>query len=470
MKPLVSVIVPIYNAAPYLQETLDSILASTYRPLEVVMVDDGSKDDSRKIAQDICNVHPECRIISQENKGVSAARNTAIRAANGKYILPVDADDKIADTFIEKAVQVIENNNNIRAVGCRCWMFGAVNKEWNLPTFSHALLARKNMIPATALYRRLDWERCGGYCEEEIYREDWDFWLSMMELGGTFHKLNEVLFYYRISAGSRRVLAQGRKNVIVDAINRRHPEYLRKYLGGPLHYRRSWSRFINLFRKETIVGNYVKWEEGEVIHAKRNVLRNFNDWISKQFATPSVWRGIIYGWFATSKAQRSYEYAKRLVGLTPTPIAYREVRYCGVLRQSWYVCQKSECKYTFNDLIHNKSFPNREQILQAIGRFTAELYKLGVYHQDYSGGNILFNEDGSKIEIIDLNRIKFYKKMPIQRGLQLFERLTIDKEALSILGAAFAQLLGLDKDFVINYIITHRWKKHIKQGITNLYE
>ena len=73
MKPLVSVIVPIYNAAPYLQETLDSILASTYRPLEVVMVDDGSKDDSRKIAQDICNVHPECRIISQENKGVYAA-------------------------------------------------------------------------------------------------------------------------------------------------------------------------------------------------------------------------------------------------------------------------------------------------------------------------------------------------------------------------------------------------------------
>lgn len=470
MKPLVSVIIPIYNAAPYLQETLNSILASTYRPVEVVMVDDGSKDNSLSIAKSYCDQHPECQVIAQENKGVSAARNAAIRAAKGTYILPVDADDKIADTFIEKAVKVIENDNNIRVVGCRCWMFGAVDKEWNLPQFSHARLARKNMIPATALYRRVDWERCGGYCEEEIYREDWDFWLSMMELGGTFHKLDEILFYYRISTGSRRVLAKGRKKLIVEAINRRHPEYLKKYLGGPLHHHRSWSRFINFFRSETIIGNYEDWEDGEVIQAKRNVLRKYNGFISKQFAVPSLWRGIIYGWFCKSKAQRSYEYAKRLAGLTPTPIAYREIRYCGILRQSWYVCQESECKYTFNDLIHNKEFPHREQILQSIGRFTADLYKRGVYHQDYSGGNILFNGDGSKIEIVDLNRIKFYKKMPIKKRLQLFERLNIDKDALSILGATFAQLLGLDKDRVINHIITHRWKKHVKQGITNLYE
>ena len=470
MRPLVSVIVPIYNAAPYLQETLDSILASTYRPIEVVMVDDGSHDDSLTIAQKYCERHVECQVIAQNNRGVSAARNTAIKAAKGTYILPVDADDKVADTLIEKAVEAIESDNNIRVVGCRCWMFGAVDKEWKLPKFSHSLLARKNMIPATALYRKADWERCGGYCEKEIYREDWDFWLSMMELGGTFYKLNEVLFYYRISKDSRRVLAKGRKKFIVDAINRRHAEYLKKYLGGPLHYQRSWSRCINFFRSETIIGKYANWEEGEIIHDKRNKLRKYNGYISKQFAIPSWGRGLIYGWFCKSKAQRSYEYAKRLTNLTPTPIAYREIRYCGILRESSYVCQESECRYTFNDLIHNKTFPYRQQILQSIGRFTAELYQRGVFHQDYSGGNILFNEDGSKIQIIDLNRIKFYKKMPLKKGLQLFERLNIDKDALAILGATFAQHLGLDKAFVINHIITHRWKKHVKQGITNLYD
>ncbi len=470
MRPLVSVIVPIYNAAPYLRETLDSIVASTYRPMEVVMVDDGSKDDSLQIAQDFCALHPECRVISQPNQGVSVARNNAIRHAQGQYILPVDADDKIANTLIEKAVQVIENNDDIRVVGCRCWMFGAVDKEWKLPPFSHALLARKNMIPATALYRKADWERCGGYCEEEIYREDWDFWLSMMELGGSFYQLNEVLLYYRITSDSRRTLAKGKKRIIVDAINRRHPAYMQRYLGGPLHYHRSWSRFINFFRREKIVGNYADWEKGEIIHAKRNILRNYNGFISKQFATPSLWRGIIYGWFCKSKAQRSYEYAKRIAGLTSTPVAYREIRYIGILRQSWYVCKQSECKYTFNDLIHNKSFHNRTEILKAIGCFTAELYKRGIFHQDYSGGNILFNEDGSRIEMVDLNRIKFYHHIPIKKGLKIFERLNIDKEALSIMGTAFAQELDLDAEYVINYIITHRWKKHIKQGITNLYD
>ena len=469
MNPLVSVIVPVYNAAPYLRETLDSILSSTYRPIEVVMVDDGSRDDSLTIAQTYCKQHIECRVIQQENRGVSAARNTAINAAKGVYILPVDADDKIADKFIEKAVDVINRDDNIRVVGCRCWMFGALDKEWKLQKFSHELLARKNMIPATAMYRKSDWERCGGYCEQEIYREDWDFWLSMMELGGTFYKLNEVLFFYRISMGSRRTLAQKHKKIIVDAINRRHPEYMQKYLGGPLHYHRSWSRFINFFRSEKIVGHFSEWEGGDVIYAKRNTLRKYNGFISKQFATPSLWRGIIYGWLCKSKAQRSYEYARRLAELTPIPIAYREIRYCGVLRESWYVSQESKCKYTFNDLIHDKSFPYREQILQSIGRFTAELYQRGVFHQDYSGGNILFNEDGSKVEVIDLNRIKFYKKMPLKKGLQLFERLNIDKDALSILGATFAKSLSLNEDFVINYIITHRWKKHVKQKITNLY-
>ena len=86
MKPLVSVIVPIYNAASFLKETLDSILASTYRPIEVIMVDDGSKDDSLHIAQAFCALHTECSVIAQHNQGVSVARNNAIRHANGVYI------------------------------------------------------------------------------------------------------------------------------------------------------------------------------------------------------------------------------------------------------------------------------------------------------------------------------------------------------------------------------------------------
>jgi glycosyltransferase involved in cell wall biosynthesis len=263
MKPLVSVIVPFYNAAPYIGETLNSIILSTYRPLEVIVVDDGSTDDSFLQAQIIAKEYPEIHIYQQPNAGVSAARNHAIRKANGEWILPVDADDKISPTYIERAIDSIRDD--IRVIGCRAHMFGARNGEWKLPTYSPGLLARKNMIHVSSLFRKADWELVGGFCEEDIYREDWDFWLSMMELGGEYIRLDEVGLYYRVLPHSRRSKAKSQKKAIVDAINSRHSSFLEQYLGGPLHYHRSWSRVINFFRSEKLVGNYSDWEKGEII-------------------------------------------------------------------------------------------------------------------------------------------------------------------------------------------------------------
>ena len=466
MKPLVSVIVPLYNASPYIGETLNSIILSTYRPLEVIVVDDGSTDDSFAQAQIIAKDHPEIHIHRQQNAGVSAARNHAIRKANGEWILPVDADDKISPTYIEHAIDAIRND--VRVIGCRAHMFGARNGEWKLPTYSPGLLARKNMIHVSSLFRKADWELVGGFCEEDIYREDWDFWLSMMELGGEYIRLDEVGLYYRVLPHSRRSKAKSQKKAIVDAINSRHSSFLEQYLGGPLHYHRSWSKFLNLFRSVKQVGDFNHWLEGEKIFQKRNILRVVNGVVVKHFATPNILRGIIYGLFCKSKAQRSYEYALRMTGLTPPPIAYREIRICGVLRESWYACCKSDCQHTFNELIGNPNYPNRETILMAIGQFTATLHKRHILHQDYSGGNILFNEDGSKIEVIDLNRIQFCSSLTQKKRLLNFERLNIDKEALKTIAKAYAIAMGEDPKTTADYIIAHRWKKHIKQGITNL--
>ena len=466
MKPLVSVIVPMYNAAPFIGEALESIIASSYRPLEVVVVNDGSTDNSLAVALAFASKHQEVKVISQANAGVSAARNHAIREAQGEWILPVDADDKISVDFIAHAIARAEDN--VRVIGCRAMMFGAKNEEWRLPAYSPALLARKNMIPVSSLFRKTDWQRVGGFCEEDIYREDWDFWLSIMELGGEYLRLDEIGLYYRVTEGSRRHRAKAQKKVIVDAINRRHPAYMERYLGGPLHYHRSWSRFLNLFRSVKQVGEFRKWQEGDIIFNRRNTLYQKDGVIVKQFAKPGLLRGIWYGWFAKSKARRSYEYAQRMGDLTPAPIAYREVRVCGVLRESWYACRQSACTHTFNELIGVPNFPHREEILKAIGQFTAELHKKGILHQDYSGGNILFNDNGSIVEVIDLNRIRFSQQLKKTERLQNFERLNIDREALTIIAAAYAEKMREDALYDTEYIITHRWHKHVKQGITNL--
>lgn len=466
MLKTVSVIVPLYNAAPFIGEALESIVASTYRPIEVIVVDDGSTDDSLYVAEDFARKHSEVRVIHQANAGVSAARNHAIRVSNGEYILPVDADDKIAPYYIEHAVAAM--NEQVRIVSCRAEYFGNKHGEWLLPEFSHELLARKNMIHVSSLFRKADWQRVNGFCEQDIYREDWDFWLSLMELGGEYVRLNEVGLYYRVQHSSRRTKAKNEKRAIVDAINRRHAAYMHRYLNGPLHYHRSWSKFLNRFRSVKQVGDFYRWMEGDIIFSRRNTLRLTDGIVVKQFAIPGLLHGLWYGLLGRSKARRSYEYALRLQGLTPAPVAYREVRVLGFLRESWYACRESECHHTFCELIGHPEYPHRTDILKAIGRFTARLHQQGILHGDYSGGNILFNADGSRVEVIDLNRIRFCKHLSREQRLRNFERLNIDREALCIMADAYADAMQEDTHADAEYIIAHRWYKHVRQGITNL--
>ena len=472
MNPLVSVIIPAYNAVATLEETLASVMASTYRPIEVIFVDDGSSDDTFRFANTLAERWPECRVFTKDNLGVSVARNYAIERAQGKYILPVDADDLIGPDYIAHAVDVMENNPSVRVVGTKARMFGDVNKEWHLRPFSHEELAMHNMIPVTSLFRREDWVTAGGFCEQEIYREDHDFWLSVFSSGGEYVCLDETGLFYRVRNGSRRSMAKSRQRFIVDMLNLRHPDYMNRYLGGPLHYHRSWSKFLNRFRRVTEEYNaqtgHFDWQKGRIIYQKRNTLIERDGMVIKHFAVPSFWRSLCYC-FSPSKARRSYRYALRLGDMTPAPVAYYEERYLGLLGHSAYASVKSSCTGVFNDLIGHPEYPNREQILVAIGQFTARMHEQGILHSDYSGGNILFNADGSLVQTVDLNRMRFYRH-PVsrERGLRNFERLNIDRAALTTMAHAYAAARGYDGAEAARYIIAHRWHKHIKQGITNL--
>lgn len=465
MKPLVSVIIPIYNAEAYLKETLDSVLASDYEALEVVMVDDGSEDQSLAIAQEYAQKDNRCTVIHQDNAGVSVARNRAIHASHGKYILPVDSDNLIEPTFISEAVAILKQQMDIKGVGSKADFIGKKRGEWKLPEYHPQLLARKNIIDACAMYRRSDYDLTDGYMEHLQIREDWDFWLSMLEKGGRFYRIPKILFHYRVREDSKRIRDRKQKKELIRIINQRHSAFEQRWLGGPLHYHRSWSRFINFFRSVKQIGAFADWDKGEVLHEGRNTIRIYKQSVIKHFGTPSLWQRLWYSWFGKSKARRSYENASLLGSLTPTPIAYREIYEFGILRANAYVCQLSECDGTFNDLIGHPDYPQRAEILKAIGRFTAQMHRLGAWHKDYSGGNILFDSQTLKIEVIDLNRMRW--RLPKQPLMQ-FERLNIDRDALRIMVTAYAEERGIDVETAVSFVIAHRWRKHIKQGITNL--
>ncbi|MGB9979578.1 glycosyltransferase [Methanobacterium sp.] len=202
--PKVSIIIPCYNQAQYLDDAIDSILAQTFHDFEIIIVDDGSDDEiSIKILDDY--KRPKTKLIRTSNQGPSSARNKGIKIAKGDYILPIDADDKIGDTYLEKAVDILDKYPQIGIVYCEAELFGDRSGKWNLPeyTFPHVLL--HNSIFCTAMFRKSDWKKVGGYKKEmEFSSEDWEFWLSLIEMGLEVHRIPETLFYYRIKKVSRR--------------------------------------------------------------------------------------------------------------------------------------------------------------------------------------------------------------------------------------------------------------------------
>ena len=328
-----------------------------------------------------------------------------------------------------------------------------------------------------AMYRKSDWERIGGYCEGIIAREDWEFWISMLKDGGEVRKLPYIALHYRVREGSKRVTDRALKKHVIAVLNRRHPEFFQRFLGGPLRYRRTWSRVINFISgifspSKVFVSEEFKslspWiynlpqsfdNDGISIYKGRNELREKETpqgtMIVKSYKRPHFINRIVYEYFRSSKAERAYQYAElfRSNGIgSPQPVGFiTKGNYC-LFDKSYFVCLKSECPYTFRDFA-KKSFERKNEILQEIGKVTARMHEAGLYHEDYSAGNILFRDDlpEIKIEIIDLNRLTF-GKVNLEKGCKNFERLPMDEETIRVMIGAYAEARGFDKEQCIKIV------------------
>jgi len=196
-KPRASVIIPCYNDGQHLREAVDSVRAQTFADWEMVIVDDGSTDPATHQAVAACAT-AGARVIRTDNQGLAAARNTGIAAASGQYILPLDADDRVAPTLLQEAVAVLDRQPEVGIVYCQAQFFGAESGPWNLPAFTLQEMLLHNLIFASAMFRKADWQRVGGYKPSMQYGwEDWEFWLSLLELGRQVYCIPQPLFFYR---------------------------------------------------------------------------------------------------------------------------------------------------------------------------------------------------------------------------------------------------------------------------------
>lgn len=204
LTPLVSIVMPCYNDLPtHIDEALKSAFDQSYPNIEVILVDDGSTDLKTLSHLDGLD-HKLLQVIHQENGGPSSARNRAIERSSGKYILPLDSDDKIDLDYVSDAVSVLESDETVPIVYGRAEYFGNKSGEMQLEPFSQSRLLLANMIFNSAVYRRSDFDRVGGYNENLVHGlEDHEMWLKICALGGTPVRLDKTVYYYRIRSSSR---------------------------------------------------------------------------------------------------------------------------------------------------------------------------------------------------------------------------------------------------------------------------
>ena len=152
--PLVSVIIPCYNQGLYIEETLNSVFSQTYNNIEIIVINDGSDDLLTTDKLFKLSSDSRIKILHIENKGVSAARNFAINISLGDYIFPLDADDLISETYIEKALSILEEDKSIDLVYCRAVYFGERSGEIDLGDYDLKSMLCRNQIINSVLLRK----------------------------------------------------------------------------------------------------------------------------------------------------------------------------------------------------------------------------------------------------------------------------------------------------------------------------
>ena len=246
----VSVIIPCYNQGHYIDEAVESVLNQTFQDFEIIIVNDGSTDPFT--IEKLQNYsHPKICILHTENQGLAAARNHGIQSSSGEYILPLDSDDKIYQEYLEMAIHILDTYPNIGIVYCNAEFFGDQTGRWELPTFSLETILAGNVIFCSAFFRRQDYDKTIGYNPNMQYGwEDWDFWISLLELGYKVYKIPTVQFYYRVRANSMvRQIDLEKERYLLKRIFLNHYQFYVEHWGSPiLMYRQlHHQKFAQLF-------------------------------------------------------------------------------------------------------------------------------------------------------------------------------------------------------------------------------
>lgn len=208
-------------------------------------------------------------------------------------------------------------------------------------------------------------------------------------------------------------------------------------------------------------------QNDHAIHKARNELKIIPyksiDTVVKSFKIPNIINKIAYTFLRDSKAKKSYDNALKIENFTPKPIGYIEFFKNGLLDKSFFVSEKFAYDFTIREPLLDKNFKNREDIFRAFARFTLDLHNEGIFHNDYSPGNILIQETPSEyiFKIVDINRMRFMQLDEAMRAKN-FAKLWADDTVLEIMADEYCRHYKCSKDFTQKVLYYSNKNKKIK--------
>ncbi len=196
-----SLIVPCHNDGEFLLEAVASVERVAPDAAELIIVNDGSTEARTIEVLDGMRA-AGYRVIDQSPSGLPAARNRGIELARGRYVLPLDADNRICGGFAEQAIRYLDEHPEVGVVYGDRLEFGNREGRVRVPDFDLDRILAGNYIDACAIYRKSLWTDCGGYDAALTTLEDWELWIAAAERGWRFHHLDAIAFEYRVRSDS----------------------------------------------------------------------------------------------------------------------------------------------------------------------------------------------------------------------------------------------------------------------------
>lgn len=275
-----SIIIPIYNSDKYLKECLESIMNQNYDKYEVILINDGSKDNSKKICEKYCELNNRFKLINQENNGVSSARNNGIKEAKGDLILFIDSDDILEENALSFILDDFKQNDML------CFGYSILFKDHKNSVLCDQIIKDKKEIEKRILLN----DKIGGYLwnkcfkasiikdnnilfdENLHYCEDLIFVMNYLKYCNNLMYINKILYMYRMRKSSVSYNFFNKKNVsllnsykiLIDNVND-------KKIVSKLKY----NYLLNYYKLKKFISKDF-WIDKDIIKNEKNILKNAN--------------------------------------------------------------------------------------------------------------------------------------------------------------------------------------------------